>query len=319
MRATTSGTFRSSDVASFLEYLVRGRTQAMTASSVCAVVSLKVPPVLYLSGAMIGVMALRYGAAEGLVTVAGSAALAAVFTWLVVDTAMPVLAFAVATWVPVWLLAVVLRTTRSQGVMLATAGALGALVVVGTHLVLGNAVEWWRHLLEQLFVNGAQHAGLHMNAADTRRIGAMIRELAPMMTGLVAAATVFGLVLTVLIARWWHALLDNRGGFGREFRALALPRSVAVVALIVVALGVLADRLTGGVARDLVWTVLVLYFLQGLALVHALIKARGRTVGWLVALYALLLFVPLQMVVLVAVGGYVEAWMNFRGRFSPAG
>lgn len=305
-------------MAALLAYLVRGRTQAMTASSVCAVISLKLPPVLYLSGAVIGVMALRYGAAEGLITVAGSAALAAVFTWLVVDTAMPVLAFAVATWVPVWLLAVVLRSTRSQGVMLATAGALGALVVVATHLALGNAAAWWHHVLEELFVNGAQHAGLHMNAADTKRIGAMIRELAPMMTGLVAAATVFGLVLTVLIARWWHALLDNRGGFGREFRVLALPRPVAVVALAVVALAVLADRLTGGVARDLVWTVLVMYFLQGLAVMHALVKARSRSVGWLVALYALLLFVPLQMATLVAVGGYIEAWMNLRQRFISA-
>lgn len=305
-------------MAGLLSYVVRGRAQAAATSAAFAVVSLRVPPVLYLSGAVIGVMTLRYGALEGGLMVAGSSLLAAVFAALVVQTAMPVLAFAVAMWVPVWLLAMVLRLTQAQGLMLAASGVMGIAAALGLRLALGDPTAWWRGVLHATFVAGAKQAGVNLHGAALQRLSHVLDALAPLMTGMVAAGTVLGLVLTVLLARWWHATLDNRGGFGREFRALRLPPALAVVTIVLLVAAVaLAGAWSGMVARDLLFTLLVLWLFQGMAVVHALVRGRKGGTGWLVAVYGLLVLLPLQAVMLVSLVGFVDTWMRFRERVAP--
>ena len=55
------------------------------------------------------------------------------------------------------------------------------------------------------------------------------------MAAFFGAVTTAGLMLTLVLARWWHAVLDNPGGFGREFRALRVGRTPLVVSAAVAA------------------------------------------------------------------------------------
>lgn len=150
--------------------------------------------------------------------------------------------------------------------------------------------------------------------AGQEQLSALIHTLAPIMTGLVVAGTVLGLALTLFLARWWHALVDNPGGFGREFRALRLDRRFAPVAVLIVLVALLANALTGGLAGELALVVVVLYMLQGLAVIHAIVNMRGASVGWLVGVYLLLFLLPPQVMMLLALIGFTDMWMNLRAR-----
>ena len=60
---------------------------------------------------------------------------------------------------------------------------------------------------------------------------------------------------------------------------------------------------------------LVLYVIQGIALVHALIAHRKAALGWLVTMYvSLMLLWPVAMVAL-AVAGFSDTWVDYRARW----
>jgi len=52
--------------------------------------------------------------------------------------------------------------------------------------------------------------------------------------------------------------------------------------------------------------------LQGLAIVHAVVRQQQKHKFWLIAVYVLLVVMMPQMVVLLATVGVLEQWMNFR-------
>jgi len=303
-------------MAGMLSYVVSGRIQAATTSSLFAVASLKLPPLSYLSGAVIGVMTLRFGVTEGALMIAGSGLIAGLICWMLFATAIPVLAFAAATWVPVWLLALLLRASASQGAMLAGATAIGVAIVFGFHLLLGEPAMWWRDAMSGFLFDNAERAGMVLDAEQKAQLQGLIDVVSPHMSGLVAGGTVLGLALTVMLARWWQATLDNPGGFGREFRALRLPRQLVVAAGVLLVLAVLADAATGGVAGDVMWTVLVAFVLQGLSVVHAVVAGRPRSGVWLAGVYLLLALLTLQAALLLAMVGFSDEWLGLRRRFA---
>jgi len=71
-------------------------------------------------------------------------------------------------------------------------------------------------------------------------------------------------------------------------------------------------------AVNLAVVLLAVFMLQGLAVAHALVKARHLSVLWLAGLYGVLMLIP-QVIVLVAAVGASDNWMNWRvmgsGRF----
>lgn len=246
--------------------------------------------------------------------IAGSVLLAGAFTFLAIGTAYPVLAFTLITWAPIWLLASLLRNTVSLSTALTGAALLGALGVVVAHIVLDAPADWWHSVLDEIFRHAIEGSHLSLDEQVLENLGAMVDYLAPIMTGLVAAGSVFGLIVTLFLARWWHAMLDNPGGFAREFHGLRFDRSVAIAAVFVTVLALFANDMTGGLAREVLWLFVVLYLFQGLALVHGLVAKRGAATGWLVALYALLLVFSPQVIVLLALAGISDTWLDLRER-----
>ena len=303
-------------MAGMLSYIASGRVQAATTSSLFAVASLKLPPLSYLSGAVIGVMTLRFGVTEGALMIAGSGLIAGVICWMLFATATPVLAFAAATWVPVWLLSLLLRASGSQGLMLAGAMTAGVAIVLGFHLLLVDPAGWWSETMTAFLFGNAERAGVVLDAEQSAQLQGLIDALAPHMSGLVAGGTVLGLTLTVMMARCWQAALDNKGGFGREFRALRLPRPLVVAAGLLLVVTVLADGATGGIAGNLLWTVLMAFVVQGLAVAHAVLAGRPRAGAWLLGIYLLLGLLTLQVALVLAMVGFSDEWLGLRRRFA---
>jgi hypothetical protein len=112
-------------------------------------------------------------------------------------------------------------------------------------------------------------------------------------------------------------MLYNPGGFRQEFHQLRLPKGLSLL-LVLVGLLVMSQETTGGSipAYGLI-LLLVVWFVQGLAVVHGAIGKLGLNSGWLVGVYLLLLFAMLHMVVVLALVGAVDAWLDFRARLRP--
>lgn len=298
----------------FLSFLVRGRAQAIAICAICAIL----PFVSFLSGAIVGLVTLRHGARDGAMVAAGAAALVGAVTLLSAGSAATIVLFLAVSWGLVLLLAEVLRSTRSQGMTLTVAGLLGALAVLAVHLFLPDQARSWRELFDRHFLGPLQESDVLTNPAAIENIGAVFDMLAPVMTGLMVAGILLGLIPTVLLARWWHAQLDNPGGFSQEFRELRLGRTVAKVVIVVALVALFARGTVGHIGFELLWIGVALYLFQGLAVGHALVAKFGASAGWLVALYALLFLMPQLAIVLLATIGFTDEWVDVRRRYGSA-
>ncbi|MGQ0659136.1 MAG: DUF2232 domain-containing protein [Chromatiales bacterium] len=299
-------------------WMMRGRLHAAAIGAASCLLGWLLMPLMpvfsCLSGAVVSLVTLRHGLIEGLGVAALAAGMLALVSLLVNGTLAPALWLALVLWLPAQLCALVLRQTRDQGWTLLTAGLLAAMFAGGLRIATGDVQAWWRRMLDVMMQAAATGGGVpgvtesHLDLA------------AGALNALVAASMTATLMLTVLLGRYWQALLYNPGGLGREFRALCMPRApalvVAVVALValvlkaqvgvqVAALGFVLDVMAIGVSA--------LAF-QGLALTHHEVDARGLSPGWLAVPYALLAVVPHYIGLLLAALGLADLVLDFRNR-----
>jgi len=296
------------------KFVMSRRIQAVLVTVGFALLGLLLPPASYLSGAAVALVTLRRGAREGVLIIAGATAAAAVLAGLVLGDTVPALVFVLGMWLPLWLLAIVWRNTVSLAWTLQAAAGIGVLTVVLMHLVLQDPAAWWRALLEALRP-AMEQAGVF---ADGAAMEGALDAAARLMTGLMAAALVFSLMISLFIARWWQAALYNPGGFRQEFHALRADRRIAVVLVVVLLLSLVDRGVIGALATDLAMVGIVLYLFQGLALIHGMVAAFRANVFWLVGLYALMVLASPQMVLLLSAMGFADTWFDFRAHFPKA-
>ena len=297
---------------SVLTFVMRGRVHVITACAVCSVFSLLLFPFNYVSGALLGLATLRSGAVEGALVLLGSTVLGGAFMFAAIDTFRPALLLALLSWTPLWALAIVLRQTRSQGAALAVGGLLLVAATVAARMYLGDPTAWWTKVLEDFF------SWLSVSSDW----GPFIDRIAPLMTGVVAAGALLGLAVTLLLARWWHAVLDRPGGFGEEFRALRMPKHSGYAALVLGAVAWLGSGWASNLAHEWLMILVVLFGLQGVALVHYVVKWRNASVAWLAGLYVALAIMPQpasEVVLGLALAGLSDTWVDYRRRFGTGG
>ena len=296
------------------EYVMRGRLQAAGVAGLCGVLSWLMPPVSYLSGAAVGLVALRHGAREGTFVIAGATFLSGAVALGGFRNLLPVASLLVALWLPVWLAALVLRVSREQGVMLSAVGVMAGLFVVAMRITLSDVDAWWEDILKRVFRQAESDR-------DVLVPEEMLVELAAVMNPLIAAAIEFSIVVTLLLARWWQAALYNPGGFRTEFEVLRLPGVLAfptVAMIIYLVFEIMRRARPYGMIVDLVVVVCVLYCFQGLAVVHHQHRARGYSKAWLVILYVVLFVTPHYTVFGLAACGLLDRAVNFRGLPPPS-
>ena len=294
-------------------YIMRGRLQAVLVAAAAALLSLLVPPLNYISSAVIALVTLRKGWNEGLIVIVGAALALMLCAGLMPDPLKAVLLAAVI-WLPVWLLALVLRHTVSLSTMVSAAALIGCLIVVGVYVGVDDPAQFWRNALGGLVEQARQQN--ETVAADA--LEKMVTSAAPIMTGMLAAALMLGLALSVFLGRWWQALLYNPGGFGREFHGLRLGRNFALVALAVLAATLAGSGWTGEFAANVLIVIVAAYLLHSLGLMHGVAEAKDINVGWVIAVYALTFIVP-QSALLLAAAAFVDSWMDIRARLQKDG
>ncbi len=298
---------------SLVRFILRSRTHAIGV----ALIGMLVPPFSFVSGGVVGLTALRYGLADGALVLAVSMALSTLAMGLLLGTYQPVVIFVLFTGLPVLLLAEVLRKTESQGATLTAAGAMGGVVVAAIHLLTADPVGWWRAKLERYVAQPIREANPDLAPEMLQQLDVAMQGMSMLMLSL-PAATVVGAMLILWLARWMQATVDNPGGFGKEFRALSIDRRVAFVALALALLAMLAGNIAAGLFRGLLVLVIIMYTIQGIALVHAVVNKRGASLGWLVAVYAGIAMLPPIAILGLALTGFSDAWFDFRRRWSAS-
>lgn len=282
------------------KFAMTSRWHAIGLTGLFALLGIYFIPVIIFSAAVIGLVTLRRGGWDGVMVAVG----AGVITWMVFVLLPPKPGFpfplAPALWVPVWLCALVLRRTLSQGVMVMTAGVwlLGYVLLV--HWLTGDVVTFWKHWLEVAVANVKGATVYGFEEEGTLRL---INSLMTMLYGIAVIAS-------LLLARWWQALIYNPGGFAPEFRHLQMPRLLVAVAVALVWLAGTWDKI---LMVDLLVAAMTLYLFQGLAVVHFFVVRFERSWVWLVPVYGLLLMLPQFSLVAVAFLGAVDSLADLRG------
>jgi hypothetical protein len=293
--------------------LMRGRVHAMAGAALCGVLFLLatlVVPLIYIGGAIVALATLKQGPREGLLVLMGATLMYAGFSLLALGSVTPALVFALPTWLPIWLGAVVLGGLRSQAAALLYATGFGIALVLLIHVLEPEPSVYWREAIAQFMAPLQELQGV-----DGAQMGAVMDRLAPLMTRFVGAINVVAVTLTLLLARWWQAALDNPGGFGPEFRALRVGRGPLGVTLAVGLLAlVLAGETDDSLLSDLMGPLMAMAMFQGLAVLHAIVHQRRRLGGWLIASYVMLLLAPQFALPLLSLLGLLDGWMDFRAR-----
>jgi len=105
--------------------------------------------------------------------------------------------------------------------------------------------------------------------------------------------------------------LFNPGGLRKEFHELRFGTAASGIALAIVVLAVVTRF---ELPMALAMLVCAVFTLQGLAIIHGVVRRRGLGAVWLVVAYILLLFTMPESLIVLAVCGVTDAWFDFRKR-----
>lgn len=285
-------------------YILRTRIHGVLAVSALTLLSVLVSPLSYfISGAPMGLLALRKGARIGLQVACGCLLLMMLAAMtLGAQTGIPV-AFMVSVWLPVILCAAILRNTQSQGIAVMCAGAVGGLFIVYINLTLEDIQVWW----QDWFAGWREFAPSETAALQLDQVYEFI---SPLISAFIVSGFVFSLVATLLLARWWQSLLFNPGGFRKEFYSLRLPRALVFPTLLGLLALLLAPAGAPVLIRDMVILMLILYLFQGLSVVHGFVHRKSLSRIWLPALYLSFFILPHAVLLLVSGAGIVSACLG---------
>lgn len=253
----------------------------------------------WLGAAIVALVTLRKGSAEGL--------------WLLLWASLPALVLsrisgdssALVLLLGTGVLALVLRGTVSLTLTALASTAVGLATGVGLLAFGQPLLAELASLFEQFF------AALEQQASESGAASLALRSpTTGQLAGMMGTANGAMSFLCLALARYWQAALYNPGGFGDEFRALRLPPA-QVWSLAVIAIGVASMGLA---YRSWAAAMLLPLTVAGFALLHARARFKGQSSFWLGGVYAAWLVfdaAKLALVVLVL----ADSVMDFRRRW----
>ena len=282
------------------EFIMRGRMQATLVVAGCATL-----PLLYWLGAAAGCLVLLRRGLRDALGVLALGLLPALAWWLYSDDPRALLVLLGSAS-----LALVLRASESWNRVLLVSIAMGVVFAVVLGTVFAPQIEMLAQALIKVMPSLLGDVYQKLSVDEQARFASLI---APVLTGLIAALLQIVSVLSLIVGRYWQALLYNPGGFGREFRAIRIPLGPAMLLL---ALMLLGPNLGSQMAMLTPLCSVPLVF-AGLALIHGLVAQKRLAKFWLVGLYVTLLLFMQLIYPLLVVLAIVDSLIDFRGRLAP--
>jgi hypothetical protein len=269
------------------------------------VVTLLLPAPQLISGAVMVLLALAKGMRFAVTAALVATAILAATSLILGGTLASVVVLMAGTWVPVMLLVLLLVTMRSLTLTLQVSIIAAVAAMLLFQIAVPDPAAFWQPYLD---VMGAaiREAGLQL---DTELLTAEIMT--------VSAVLVFWMLYTaaLLIGYWLYSGLPwETTDFGR-FRDLNFGR---VIALMMAVVSLLALVVGAAWLSNVAFVVFVMFMMQGLAFVHWLHGEGILPRFAVVAVYLLMPFLQVLLIIVLAMIGYADAWIGFRHRFKKA-
>ncbi len=207
-------------------------------------------------------------------------------------------------------LALVLRASESWNRVLLVSIAMGLVFSVVLGAAFRPQIEGLAQELIKILPLALGDLYQQFSVEERARLAALV---APVLTGLIAALLQVVSLLSLMLGRYWQALLYNPGGFGREFRAIRIPLGPAMLLLACMLVG----PNFGSQMAMLTPLCSVPLVFAGLALMHGLVAHKRLAKFWLVGLYVTLLLFMQLIYPLLVVLAIVDSLIDFRGRLAP--
>jgi len=221
---------------------------------------------------------------------------------LIFGVAIPsIVTLMAGTWVPVLVLAVLLLGSRSLTLTVQVAVIIAAMAMLVFYAVVADPIAFWQPYMDTMAEIVRQN-NLQLNL-----------ELLTAEVMTVSAALAFWMLYTVgllLGYALYKRLPIETGEFGR-FRDLNLGRVIAVAMALTSLLAFVVDATW---LQNLAFMLFVVFWIQGLAIVHWMHAEGTLPLAAVIAVYALLPFLQVLLMTVLAVLGYTDAWFGFRRR-----
>ncbi len=282
------------------EFIMRGRVQATLVVAGCAAL-----PLLYWLGAAAGCLVLLRRGLKDALGVLALGLLPALIWWLQLGDPRVLLVLLGSSS-----LALVLRASESWVRTLLVSVALGLVYSVMLGAAFRPQIEGLSQEIVKILPMALGDLYQQLSVDERARFASLI---APVLTGLIAALLQIVSVLSLILGRYWQALLYNPGGFGREFRSIRIPAGPAMLLLACMVVG----PNFGPQMALLAPICSVPLVFAGLALIHGLVARKRLAKFWLVGLYVTLLLFMQLIYPLLVVLAIVDGLIDFRGRLAP--
>lgn len=209
------------------------------------------------------------------------------------------------TWLPVFLLSVLLSGTRSLTLTVQVSVIVAAVAMLGFYVVVVDPVAFWQPymtMMAELVEKNNLQLNLELLTAEVMTVSAVLAFWMLYTVGLLLGYALY------------RRLPPETSDFG-WFRNLNLGR---VIALTMALTSLLAFIVDVAWLQNLAFVLFVVFWIQGLAIVHWLHAERQLPLAVLIAVYALLPFLQVLLMTALAVFGYMDAWFDFRRRLKKA-
>ncbi len=268
-------------------------------------VTLLLPAPQLTSGVIMVLLVLAQGARLAVIEALIAAAVLLTVSLLFGVSIVSMVALMLGTWIPVLLLAVLLLGARSLTLTMQVSVIVTVVALLGFYIVVDDPVAFWQPYLVQM-TELARQNNLQLN---TELFSAEVMTIS-------AALAFWMLYIIGLLLGYalYRRLPRETGAFGR-FRDLNFGR---VIALTLALASVLAFLVDAAWLQNIAFVMFVMFWVQGLAIVHWLHGQGMLPLAALVAVYALLPFLQVLLMTVLAVFGYTDAWFDFRRRMKKA-
>jgi hypothetical protein len=287
------------------EFIMRGRCYAVIVASVLAMISLAITPLIVVSSGTIGLVTLRRGASEGTVVLAGAGLLTLGFGMLLNADPWLIPLYVALIWLPVWLIALVLREGKHISLAVEVAVMLSVVGVLVFYLFNTDAAAFWKQWLPQIMPKNIP--------ADMAK--QIVDFLALHMTGAAALMVVMIALLGLFMGRWWQAQLYNPDGFRKEFLGIHAQVRTAILLLIVVLVTIAKFGKISEISLNTLIPLVMLYVVVGISVLHSVLAKTNMAkvaVPMFYTMFALSMIMNRTMLPIVALVGLADTWLDVR-------
>ncbi len=288
----------------FGEYINRGWREAALAAFVFSLI----PFMGWVGIVIMALVTMRTSPKQGSIILLVTAIPSLVFLWFGVDA--PWVIAVLSGNVLAWILAVVLRQTSDWSKVLLTSVLVTVIFIVLLRLFVPDLHGYWFHLLNKLYSQANKDEQILLQIPPTMNLKSYLLAVAKMLTPLLVLIQVILALSNLLIARWWQASLFNPGGLSKELYQVKLSYWCSVILIATIA----AIYLGITIAWTILPVVVLIYFLGGVAVFHALVRSRKTKTPFIWLFYGLVVLLAPYSLAIVAGLGIADSFVDFRAK-----